>query len=137
VGSVEINIEPTFIKEIVMLRHLKNVNELVVYASFSCGLAFVGRIFPAFFFPILLLRLGIFGYCLYVVAGAEKNRELAIILGGALFLGMLGGYWDLIEVYLRFDSERIISTFTAILCFVLFVIIIIFQIKTNEKTSKK
>jgi len=120
-----------------MLRHLKNANELVLYASVSCGLAFVGRIFPALFFPIVLLRLGILGYCIYVIAGAERNRELAIILGGALFLGMLGGYWDLIEVYLRFDSVRIVSAVTSVICFILIVIGIVIQVKTNGKASKK
>jgi len=80
-----------------MLRHLKNANELILYASISCGAAFIGRLYPAFYFPILLLRLGIAGYCLYVIAGAEGNRDFAILLGGALFLGLVGGYWDLIQ----------------------------------------
>jgi len=98
-----------------MLRHLQNLNELVIYASISCGAAFIGRIFPAFYFPILLLRLGVLGYCLYVIGQSEGNKELAIVIGGALLLGMIGGNWDWIEVYLRFNQELIGYWFTIIL----------------------
>jgi hypothetical protein len=90
-----------------MLRHLKNANELVLYASLSCLAAFIGRLFPAFYFPILLLRLGMFGYCFYIIAHTEGNRELAIILGGSILIGLIGGYWDLIEVYLRYKQSEI------------------------------
>ena len=90
-----------------MLRHLKNLNELVLYASISCGAAFLSRLSPAFLFPIILLRLGVLGYCLYVIATIEKNREFAMILGGALFLGMIGGYWDYLEIYVRYNQETI------------------------------
>jgi len=120
-----------------MLRHLKNANELILYASISCGAAFIGRLFPALYFPILLLRLGVAGYCLYVIAGTEGNKELAVILGGALFLGMLGGYWDLVEIYLRFDSVKIVSTVMLIACFLLTLVGIVIHIKTNGKTSKR
>lgn len=120
-----------------MLRHLKNANELILYASISCGAAFIGRMFPAFYFPILLLRLGIAGYCLYVIAGTEGNKELAILLGGALFLGMLGGYWDLIEVYLRYDAPRIISSVMLVACILLTALGIVLHFKTNGKASKR
>lgn len=102
-----------------MLRHLKNANELVLYASVSCGAAFFGRVFPAFYFPILLLRLAIFGYCIYIIAHTEGNKELAVILGGSLFIGLIGGYWDLIEVYLRFDSGKIITVISLVFLAVL------------------
>ena len=120
-----------------MLRHLKNANELVIYASISCGAAFIGRIFPAFYFPILLLRLGISGYCLYIIAGTEGNKELAIILGGALFIGMLGGYWDLMEVWLRYDSHRIVSTVMLVGCVLLIALGIVLHVKTNGQTRKR
>jgi len=120
-----------------MLRHLKNTNELVIYASISCGAAFIGRLFPAFYFPILLLRLGVLGYCLYIIAGTEGNKELAILIGGALFLGMVGGYWDLIEVYLKYDSARIVSAVMIVTCILLATLGIVIQLKTNGKTSKR
>jgi hypothetical protein len=119
-----------------MLRHLKNANELVIYASISCGAAFIGRIFPPFYFPILLLRFAIFGYCIYVIGFTEKNKELAAILGGALFIGMLGGYWDLVEVYLRFDLAKIVNIVTCISLFILFVSAVTLKVH-HEKTSKK
>jgi hypothetical protein len=119
-----------------MLRHLKNANELVIYASISCGAAFTGRMFPAFYFPILLLRLAIFGYCIYVIGFTEKNKELAVIIGGALFIGMAGGYWDLIEVYLRYDLAKILNTITFVLLFLLFVSAVIMKVH-HGKTSKK
>lgn len=60
-----------------MLRHLKNITELTLYASISCGLAFVGRLFPAFYFPIVLFRLGVIGYCGYVVCYQERNIKVS------------------------------------------------------------
>jgi LytS/YehU family sensor histidine kinase len=98
------------------MRHLKNANELVLYACISCGAAFISRLLPALFFPILLLRLAVFLYCVYVVANLEQNRELALVIGGALFIGMIGGYWDLIEVYLRYDLAVITGFISIALC---------------------
>lgn len=118
-----------------MLRHLKNANELILYASISCGLAFVGRIYPAFWFPIFLLRLGVFLYCVYVIAKVEKNKELAMILGGALFLGMLGGYWDLVEVYLRFNSE-LVGTWLSILGILIVFGVGFFMFLSESKNEK-
>jgi len=90
-----------------MLRHLKNLIELTLYAGISCGVAFFTRLNPAFYYPVLLLRLSILAYCVYVIAVAEGNRHLALVLGGAVFIGWFGGYWDLIEVYLHYDYARI------------------------------
>lgn len=120
-----------------MLRHLKNANELVIYASVSCGAAFIGRLFPAFYFPILLLRLGISGYCLYIIAGTEGNKELVIVLGGTLILGMLGGYWDLIEVYLRYDASRIVSALMFVTCILLIAFGMVLHLKNNGTTGKR
>ncbi len=122
-----------------MLRHLKNTNELILYASISCGAAFIGRLYPAFFFPILLLRIGVFGYCVYVIASLEKNREMAIILGSSLFLGLVGGYWDLIEVWLRFDAERITTALSITAIFSALGIGLYLQIRSmrDGKPSKR
>jgi hypothetical protein len=120
-----------------MLRHLKNANELILYASISCGAAFIGRMYPAFYFPILLLRLGVAGYCLYVIAGAEGNRDFAILLGGALFLGMIGGYWDVIEIHLRYNSEKIVSSVMLVTCVLLIAFGLILHVKTNGQTRKR
>ena len=120
-----------------MLRHLKNANELVLYAAISCGIAFIGRIFPAFFFPILLLRLGVLVYCLYVIGFAEKNKELAFIIGGALLLGLVGGYFDLISVWFKYDLENIVYTSTFLTVFIIASILLVLQVKNNGKASKK
>lgn len=98
-----------------MIRHLKNITELILYASVSCGLAFLGRLYPAFYFPIMFLRLGVFAYCAYVIANCENNRELAFVLGGALFLGLIGGNWDYLEVYFRFNQEYLSKVMTVTL----------------------
>lgn len=119
-----------------MLRHLRNSQELVLYASISAGAAFLGRILPPFYFPILLLRLGIFAYCFFIIVKAEGNRELGIILSSAIFLGMVGGYWDLIEIYLRYDLQRIVTTFTAVVVFSVVGILVTLQVRNNGKLSK-
>lgn len=115
-----------------MLRHLKNANELTLYASLSCGAAFLGRLLPPFYFPILLLRLGIFAYCFYVIYKAEGNKELALIVGASLFIGMIGGYWDYIEILLRYDLSSIVRSITIILMFIVAVAIIILQVKYGK-----
>lgn len=120
-----------------MLRHLRNTNELILYASVSCGAAFIGRLYPAFYYPIVLLRLGIAGYCLYVIGGTEGNKQLAILLGASLFLGVVGGYWDLIEVHLRYNSEKIVASLMLVTCALLIAFGIVLHFKTNAKASKR
>lgn len=119
------------------MRHLKNLNELVLYASLSCGATFVGRIVPALYFPILLLRLSISLYCIYVIANLENNRELAIILGTAIFIGMIGGYWDLIEIWIRYDFKSIARLATIILLFVAALLALYIYTKNNGKACEK
>lgn len=119
------------------MRHLKNANELILYAAISCGAAFIGRLFPALYFPILLLRLAIFLYCLYVIATLERNRELAMILGSALLIGMVGGYWDLIEVWLRYDLAAIAQLITITLLFIASLLGLFIYVKSNATTSQK
>ncbi len=119
------------------MRHLKNANELVLYAAISCGAAFVGRLFPALYFPILLLRLAIFLYCVYVVASLEKNRELALIIGSSLFIGMIGGYWDLIEIWLHYDLAAIAQLTTITLLFIASLLGLFIYVKSHATTSQK
>lgn len=119
------------------MRHLKNANELVLYAAISCSAAFIGRLFPPLYFPILLLRLAIFLYCIYVVATLERNRELALVLGCALFIGMIGGYWDLIEVWVRYDFQAISQVITITLLFIAALLGIYLWVKSNGQTSQK
>jgi hypothetical protein len=120
-----------------IMRHLKNVNELVVYAVISCGVAFIGRLIPAFYFPILLLRLAILLYCLYVIANLENNKELAIIIGVSLFIGMLGGYWDLIEVWIRYDFAAISQIITILLLLIASLLGLYIYARGNGKASEK
>lgn len=122
-----------------MLRHVKNINELVLYASISCGLAYTARLNPAFQFPILLLRLGTLGYCGYVIAIAENNKDLAIVVGGAILIGTIGGYWDLIEVHTKYVSPETTITATLLALTVLGTISYILnqRSKENGKTREK
>jgi hypothetical protein len=122
---------------VTIMRHLKNINELVLYAVISCGVAFIGRLVPAFYFPILLLRLAIFLYCLYVIASLEKNRELAIIIGTSLFVGILGGYWDLIEIWLRYDLSAISQLVTITLIFIGSLLGLFIYVRGHGKASQK
>jgi hypothetical protein len=92
-----------------MIRHLKNFNELVLYASISCGLAFFARVNPTFYYPVLLLRIAVLAYCFYVIYNIEANKIFGILLGSSVFLGLIGGYWDLIELHLRFNQSKILS----------------------------
>lgn len=119
-----------------MLRHLKNTNELVLYASLSCGAAYLGRLLPPFYFPILLLRLGIFAYCLYVIGNLEKNREFAILLGGALFIGVIGGYWDYIELLIKFDSAKVVAPLSGAF-FLSLTSAIFYRVNRGGQISKK
>ena len=121
-----------------MLRHLKNANELILYASISCGAAFVGRLFPAFWMPIMLLRIGVFSYCIWIVVLGEDNKILAGIIGSAVLIGLIGGYWDYIDVILRFNPESISRTITIVACTLIAVAGIAIQVRSADgKTSKK
>jgi hypothetical protein len=119
-----------------MLRHLKNLTELTLYASISCGLAFVSRMFPAFHYPLLLLRLGVLGYCAYVIGATENNKELAVIISSALLLGLIGGYWDWIEIYIRFDNQRVMTILSIILLVLLAIPAIVLQVRYGKPNEK-
>ena len=93
---------------ILMFRHLKNFNELVLYASISCGLSYFARVNPLYFYPVLLFRLCVLGYSVYIISGVEGNKVFATLLMSAVAVGLVGGYWDLIELYLRFDPASLV-----------------------------
>ena len=101
----------------IMLRHLKNFNELCLYASISCGLAFFTRLNPAYFFPIMLLRIAILVYAFFVIGKVEKNRIFGWCLGAAVLLGLLGGYWDVIELNIVHNQAKIVNAIALFLGF--------------------
>jgi hypothetical protein len=92
-----------------MIRHLSNINELVVYASLSAGAAIFSRLNPAFYFPILLLRLSVLCYAIYVIGSIQQNRPFALCLIAALILGMIGGNWDYIELQLTYNQAEFMA----------------------------
>ncbi len=102
-----------------MLRHLKNINELALYAGLSCATAFMVRLNPAFFFPVLLARLAILAYCWYVITNVEQNRVFGAVLGVSILIGWFGGYWDLIEVHLNYKLQEIITNLTLIIAVII------------------
>ena len=98
-----------------MVRHLSNISELVIYASLSAGAAFFVRLNPAFYFPILLLRLSVLCYAIYVIGSIQQNRPFALCLIAALILGMIGGNWDYIELQLTYNQAEFIAACSLIL----------------------
>jgi CDP-diglyceride synthetase len=98
-----------------MIRHLSNLNELVVYAALSTGAAFFVRSHPSFYFPVLMLRLAILAYALYVVANIQANKPFAYCLMAALLLGWLGGNWDYLELQLQHNQAEFIATASLLL----------------------
>lgn len=116
-----------------MLRHLKNSQELVLYASLSCGVGFVARLIPAFYIPILLLRLGIFVYCFWILFKAEGQKELAILIGSALLIGLIGANLDLLEIEVRYNLPSLVSRVTAVLVFLALAVVGFYQFKTSGK----
>ena len=109
-----------------MLRHLKNFNELVLYASISCGLSFFVRLNPSFFYAVLLLRLCVLGYAFYIIAGIEDNRVFGICLGSAVLVGLVGGNWDWLELQLKYNQSSIISN-TLLLAIIPIIAFILWQ----------
>ena len=92
-----------------MIRHLKNFNELVIYASLSTGLAFFVRYHPSFYFPVLLLRIAVVAYALFVISNIEQNRAFAYALITAMTLGLIGGYWDWIELNFLHNQAQLVA----------------------------
>jgi hypothetical protein len=92
-----------------MIRHLRNFNELVIYASLSTGLAFFVRLHPSFFFPVLLLRLSVVAYALFILGNIEHNKAFAYALIASIGLGLIGGYWDLIELNFTHNQTQLLA----------------------------
>ena len=92
-----------------MIRHLKNFNELVIYASLSTGLAFFVRVHPSFYFPVLLLRIAVVAYALFVISNVEHNRAFAYALISAMLLGAIGGNWDFIELNFQHNQAQLVA----------------------------
>lgn len=113
------------------MRHLLNATELALYVSVSCGFAFLTRMLPEFFWPVTLLRVGITIYCLVIIARAEGNRELAVIIASALFIGLCGGFADYLEILIRYSLPTVVGTFTALLCFASVGLLIWYQLTRN------
>lgn len=105
-----------------MVRHFKNFIELSLYAGISCGVAFLVRLNPALLYPVLILRIGILMYCWFVIIEVEQNRVFGLILGTAILIGWVGGYWDYLEIYIAYNLSEIVSTLTALLVFVVIAI---------------
>jgi hypothetical protein len=60
-----------------------------------------------------------------------------MIIGGAIGIGLIGGYWDLIEVLLRYDPTAITFPVTLTTLFLVAVVGLVLQVKSNGKISKK
>jgi hypothetical protein len=98
-----------------MIRHLSNINELVVYAALSTGAAFFVRLNPAFFFPVLLLRLSLLCYAIYIMGNIQSNKPFAYCLIAALSLGMIGGNWDYLELQILYNQAEFMAVSSLIL----------------------
>ncbi|MFM6024714.1 MAG: hypothetical protein ACKPER_17610 [Dolichospermum sp.] len=116
-----------------MLRHLKNFNELTLYASISCGLSFFVRLNPSFFWCVLLLRLCVLAYSFYIIAGIEDNRVLGICLGASVLVGLIGGNWDWVELQFKYNQSQIISTALMMIILPLVAAILYFQYSQGSK----
>jgi hypothetical protein len=114
-----------------MIRHLKNFNELIIYASLSTGLAFFVRYFPAFYFPVMLLRLAVVAYALFVIASIEHNRAFSYSLICSILLGLIGGYWDVIEINFTHNQSQVVIISSVISALSIAAIAVVF-LRKNE-----
>lgn len=92
-----------------MFSHLRTINELVFYAGLSCLLAFFTRLYPVFFFPAFMLRIGVLIYCLYSMFTIRYRKPVLEIICIGVLLGWIGGYQDLIEVYFHFNPAEFVK----------------------------
>jgi hypothetical protein len=115
-----------------MLRHLKNINELIIYSAASCGLSWFSRLNPTFFYVVMMARLSVLAYCFYIVSGIEGNKIFSYCLGAALLLGIIGGYWDVIEINLKFNAVSIVSNGLIILVVMLIGIMLFVNYKGKK-----
>jgi hypothetical protein len=117
-----------------MIRHLKNINEACVYAGISCGIAFLVRLNPALFYPVLFVRLGILFYCWFVIFRIENNKAIGAIIAASTLIGWLGGYWDYIELIFRYKGDEIIMTISLIIAII--IVGLFAWVKVNGKSEK-
>lgn len=113
-----------------MLVHIKNINQLAFYAGISCLIAFATRFYPIFFLPVLLLRICLLFYCIYLGFSVIYRNKIALIIAIAMLIGWIGGYWDLIELYLRFNSAEFVKNL--MLMSVLPIILFTLYLKSNH-----
>lgn len=96
------------------MRHIKNIQELVLYSAVSCSLAFFTRMFPYMTYPTIMLRLGLAGYCLYIIGTIEGEHIVVNLILASIFLGWLGGYWDHIHLIAQYNTQAILATITPV-----------------------
>ena len=106
-------------------RHLQYLNELVILASGSAGLAFLARLEPGFYFPVFLFRAGFLIYSGYVVGYLEGKKEIATIQGLAIALGLIGASWDDWELIIRFFPSLTMTLLLAIIALTLVIVAIV------------
>jgi hypothetical protein len=117
-----------------MIRHLSNINELIIYSSLSAGAAIFVRFHPSFYFPVLLLRISLLAYALYVLGSIQQNKPFAYCLLAALTLGLIGGNWDYFELQLLHNQAEFIATASLILAGVIAALAIVLLRGKNETT---
>lgn len=118
-----------------MIHHLKNFNTLVLYSAISCGVSWFEQLNPFFFYPMVLLRLCILVYTIYVIYNLEDNRVFAVTLLCSIFLGIIGGYWHLIELYIKFDVNKLLMIPVMFLSIPLIIFGLWLQFQNNEKNK--
>lgn len=116
-----------------MIRHLKNINELILYASISCGFAFLVRLVQSFSIPVLVALIVVLFYYWYVIGRAENNKLIATIITTALVVGFIGGNADWIELYLRYNTVLIARYVSIISCLILAVLAMVGYVATTKK----
>lgn len=116
-----------------MIRHLKNINELILYASISCGSGFLVRLIPSFLIPVLVSLLVALFYYWYVVGVAESNKLVATIITAALAVGFICGHADWLELYLRYNSVLIARYVSIISCLILVLLAMVGYVATTKK----
>ena len=71
---------------------------------------------------MVLLRLCILVYTIYVIYNLEDDRIFAVTLLGSVIVGIVGGYWHLIELYIRFDVNKLLMIPVMFLSFPLIIL---------------
>ncbi len=86
-------------------RHSKNISEFVLIMALSTGATFLARILPLFWIAVLIIKLIILIYLVALTKEDESKRLSSLMRGTAIFIGLLGGLWDIAYLYLMFDLE--------------------------------